>query len=124
MDENLLAGTEIQKNEFWNMMRLIIGTLAISESQLIIKELLKQSEIRSKDLISKTGIPDYRFHTVMKKLVMYQIITRTVTQDKERAVYYSISPYGTSILKLSKPLLSKIKLKVEEQHAIQKKSFS
>lgn len=97
----------------WKAIKTIYRFLATPEAQEIIRKLEKTQNIRSKDLIEKTGLTESQFHPVMKELVRYAIIDRTVNQD--RSVSYNISSFGLHVLDLSSKLLDQIKQNVNEE---------
>ena len=97
----------------WKAIKTIYRLLATSEAQLIIPTLEKNTTMRSKDLMTKTGLTESQFHPVMKDLVKYGIIDRVVDQD--RSVSYSISAFGIYVLDLSSSLMKEVKDKINEE---------
>ena len=78
--------------------------------------LLNKESVRTKELITSSGIPAARFHAIMKTLVICQVVDRKVHED--RSVSYSISPFGKNLLQLSKPLLNKIAEEFKDKESL------
>lgn len=102
-----------EEKVFWNVLRIVYRLLASDEAQLIMRQLLREDNIRTSVLLDKTGLKEFQFHPVMKQLAKYGIVEKKVWQD--RSVRYSISPFGKYVLKLTEPLLAKIKESVKDE---------
>jgi len=105
-----------EKKMVWHTMKAIYKLLALNEVQKIIEILLDKNLVGSTDLMNLAGLTESQFHPVMRQLVKYCIIGRTVNQD--RSVSYSLSPFGVNVLDLSKPLLKVIKQTMPEEELV------
>lgn len=101
-----------EKSIVWNTVRTIYRFLATDEAQKIVNLLLKNNEIRSKELMNKAELTESQFHPLMRQLVKYQIIEKIVGQD--RGVSYKISTFGKNVLEISEQLLKELKAKIPE----------
>jgi predicted transcriptional regulator len=100
----------------WNTMKTMYKLLASYEAQKIIQILLQKREIHSTELMTQADLTESQFHPIMRQLVKYLIIERTVNQD--RTVSYKISDFGKNVLELSQPLLQKIRQVLPEDQLI------
>lgn len=101
----------------WSAMKGIYKLLATPEAQKIIEILLDSKEMRSKELMNSADLTESQFHPIMKQLVKYAIIEKTVKQE-DRGVMYNLSLFGKNVLDLSKPLLKEIRESLSEQQII------
>ena len=65
--------------------------------------------------MEQSGILPSKFHPIMKALVLCQVVDRKVSTD--RSVSYKISQFGEHVLKLSEPLLDRIKEEIKDKNS-------
>ena len=97
----------------WNAIRTIYKQIATQEAQFIIRLLLPNKKIQSKDLMAKAGLTESQFHPLMRQLVKYSILEKDVDQD--RRVFYSISLFGKNVMNINEKLLEEVKENLSEK---------
>ncbi len=96
-----------EEKQNWNAIRTIYKQIATPEAQIILRLLLPNEKIQSKDLMTKAGLTESQFHPVMRQMVKYLILEKEVDQD--RRVFYSIGIFGKNVLNISEKLLEEVK---------------
>jgi DNA-binding IclR family transcriptional regulator len=99
----------------WFGLREIYRLIGTPEGNTILRLLLRKESMRTSELMEESKIPLPKFHVVMKALVLCQILEKKVHQD--RSVWYSISPFGKNVLRLSEPLVEKIQEKMKDKNS-------
>lgn len=102
----------------WRALHHIYSTLASDESREIITQLLRHDKLQLTVLKNKSKIPEPTLYVVLKKLTTCCLLEKEVQQD--RTTYYSISPFGKHVIKLSEPLLLEVK-RVFKQDSLARK---
>jgi DNA-binding HxlR family transcriptional regulator len=110
------SNKNMNENIAWIGLREIYRLLGTQDGNAIVRLLLNKGSIRTKELITSSGIPPARFHVIMRTLVICQVVDRKVHED--RSVSYSISPFGKNLLQLSEPLLNKIAEEFKDKESL------
>ena len=83
-----------------------------TENREIVKIILDNDGIKSKDLLEKSGLTPSTFHKRIQQLETKKIIKKKPQDD--RTVTYHITPFAKTVLAVSKEMLHKIEGDMKE----------
>jgi hypothetical protein len=105
-DHGKRIAMKVEENLGWLALREIYKLIGSEDGGRIVGILVEHGSTRSSSLMATSGIPQARFYNLIKSLEQCQVIERTV--QKDRTVWYKISPFGQNVMKLSEPIVQKI----------------